>query len=287
MVREPDKVALGERLFNDPGLSGDKQMACADCHILEQGGDDNRPIAFAPEGEPQLFNTPTVFNAALNPTLNWRGDELSLESQADTDLSKRHHSGQPWPGLLATLRRDSGYRSQFDATYNSGITQENVVDALATFERTLITPAPFDRWLRGDRDAITAEAHEGYQLFKGLGCIACHQGINLGGNLYQRIGIFADFFADSDRVSDQHLGRYSLTGRERDRHVFRVPGLRNVAVTAPYFHDGRTAELATAVRQVARYQLGRELTDPDVRRLLAFLHSLTGEYRGRSLSNHD
>ena len=160
-----------------------------------------------------------------------------------------------------------------------------MLDALATFQRSLTTPnARFDRHLRGERDAITPEEERGYQLFKDYGCVACHQGVSVGGNLFQRFGIFHDPFSPSPiRTAD--LGRFTITGKANDRFVFRVPSLRNVAVTAPYFHDGRAQTLEQAIAEMARSQLGRVLTEREIGLIASFLRTLTGEYRGRLLSD--
>jgi cytochrome c peroxidase len=159
------------------------------------------------------------------------------------------------------------------------------LDALVTYERSLITPnARFDRYLRGDREALTAEEQRGYQLFKAYGCIACHQGVNVGGNLFQKFGIFQDPVAPRRPGAAADLGRFLVTGAARDREVFRVPSLRNVALTAPYFHDGRAPTLEHAVITMARVQLGRTLTGEESGVIVQFLHSLTGEYQGRSLA---
>jgi len=281
------KVALGERLFNDPQLAGEGGVSCADCHVLALGGDDGISLAKGPGSAAMPLNTPTIFNVAYNRRIGWYGGHASLAAQIDTDFSNRSIGGQPWPMLLEYLRNDSGYPSQFAANYPDGINRNNVQDALITFERSLITPnAPFDRWLRGDENALPPLAREGYQRFQQLGCISCHQGVNIGGNLFQRIGIFGDFFADKVEMTPADQGRYGITGRERDRRVFRVPSLRNVEVTAPYFHDGRTDSLREAISLVGHYQLNRELTEQDLDRLLAFLHSLTGRYQDRPL-NHE
>ena len=192
-----------------------------------------------------------------------------------------------WPELLAKLRADADYRAAFKALYG-GPEREHVLDALATFQRSLLTPdARFDRYLRGERDAITAEEARGYQLFKAYGCIACHQGVNVGGNLFQRFGVFYDPFAARGNAGAADLGRYTITGREDDRKVFRVPSLRNVAVTSPYFHDGSAASLAEAVDIMARSQLGRELPRDDIDLIIRFLRTLTGVYRGQSLTRSD
>jgi cytochrome c peroxidase len=160
----------------------------------------------------------------------------------------------------------------------------NVLDALAAYQRSLTTPrARFDRYLAGERTSITADEERGYRLFKSYGCSACHQGVNVGGNLFQKFGIFSDPFTGRGAITQANLGRFAITGMESDRHVFRVPSLRNVAVTAPYFHDGRAATLEEAVEIMALNQLGREIAESDIDLIVKFLGTLTGEYRGRSL----
>ena len=190
-----------------------------------------------------------------------------------------------WPALLAKLRAVPDYVTQFRDAFPDGLTQANVLNALAEFERSLITPnAPIDRYLRGERDALTADERQGYRLFKSYGCVACHQGMNIGGNLYQKFGVFQAPSPPRDGDAQPDVGRYRVTSIERDRGVFRVPSLRNVAVTAPYFHDGRAPTLESAVEIMGRVQLGRELAIEDINAIVRFLRTLTGEYQGKALS---
>ncbi len=281
---DPGKVRLGERLFHDPRLSHDNRVTCTSCHQLDQGGDDDQVRSMGADGRPFGFNTSTVFNAALSFRLNWRGNFRSLEEQNEATLLAARLMNTSWEELLAKLRSDRLYSRQFTELYGAGPQREDVLDALATYQRSLITPnSRFDRYLRGEPDAITGDEEHGYELFKDNGCIACHQGVNVGGNLFQKFGVFSDPFAEQKIQTEADLGRFSITGVESDRHVFRVPSLRNVAVTAPYFHDGRTASLATAVQIMALNQLGRELEAGDIDLIVKFLGTLTGEYRGRLL----
>jgi cytochrome c peroxidase len=282
---DADKVRLGEALFHDARLSRGDVLACASCHRLDEGGDDNRARAPGADGELLDFNAPTVFNAALSFRLNWRGNFRSLEEQIEAVLLDRSLMNTTWQELLPKLRADAAYREAFAAAYGSGPAPAYVLDALATFERSLLTPdARFDRYLRGERAALEPEERRGYELFKAYRCAACHQGVNVGGNLFQKFGIFYDPFAQPNAVSEADLGRLAVTGKEADRHVFRVPSLRNVAITAPYFHDGSTASLEEAVDTMGRSQLGRPLTAQDIDLIVAFLRTLTGEYRGRPLA---
>ncbi|HEX6012778.1 MAG TPA: cytochrome c peroxidase [Geminicoccaceae bacterium] len=283
---EPARVRLGERLFFDPRLSRDGSASCASCHDLDRGGDDGRARSIGRGDRLLNYNAPTVFNAALNPTLNWRGNFHGLEAHVEAVLLDPELIGASWPPLLARLEADGWYRVAFDAAYGRGPERALVIDAIASFERTLVTPGSrFDRFLAGDGGAITAEERRGYELFKAYGCVACHQGRNVGGNLFQRFGIFDRPMGSGAPMAAAELGRFAITGDERDRHVFRVPSLRNVAVTGPYFHDGRTASLAGAVTVMGRSQLGLALPETDIAGIVAFLGTLTGAYRGRPLTD--
>lgn len=278
-LSDSDKVRLGERLFRDVRLSRDNRRACTSCHQLDQGGDDGLATSMGTEGRPLDFNTPTVFNSALSFRLNWRGNFRTLEEQAEFVLLDPRLMGTDWPSLLSKLRDDQTYTDTFQSIYGKPLSRPLVLDALAAFQRSLITPgAPFDRYLRGEGEAIGPEEKRGYELFKSHGCIACHQGVNVGGNLFQRFGIFGDPIVVGP-PSEADLGRFALTGRAEDRSVFRVPSLRNVARTAPYFHDGRTATLDAAVKEMARIQLGRSLPQHETTLIVRFLRSLNGEYR--------
>jgi cytochrome c peroxidase len=282
------KVALGEALFQDVRLSRDDAIACTACHRLDEGGGEGRARSISAGGRLLDFNAPTVFNVAGNFRLNWRGNFRTLEEQNEAVLVDPSLMNTSWEELLPKLREDSAYARQFAAAYGSAPNRESVLAALAAFQRSLATPdARFDRFLKGERNAVSEDELRGYELFKEYGCIACHQGENIGGNLFQKFGIFADPFADQETMADGDLGRFTITGQERDRHVFRVPSLRNVALTAPYFHDGRTASLAEAVKIMAHNQLGREIPDRDIRSIVGFLNSLTGEFRGQPLAHKE
>lgn len=279
---DPARVSLGERLFRDRRLSIDDTRSCATCHPVEKGAMDGRARGIAVDGRPRLRNTPTLFNVGLNTSFNWDGGTSTLEAHAERLLLNPDVMGSTWPALLAKLRADPGYRSAFSSAYPEGITQANLLNALATFERSLVTPnARFDRFLRGETKALTAEERQGYELFKSYGCIACHQGVNVGGNLFQKFGIFQDPDAQRGSKTEVDVGRYAVTKVERDRGVFRVPSLRNVALSAPYFHDGRMPTLEGAVETMARVQLGRALTGQEIGAIVRFLHTLTGEYRNQ------
>ncbi|HEY9079892.1 cytochrome-c peroxidase [Magnetovibrio sp.] len=278
---DPRKVRLGEEMFHDPRLSADDTISCASCHDLASGGVDGlvKPIGIG--GAQGFVNTPTVFNSAYNFTQFWDGRAENLKEQASGPVHNPVEMGSNWSQVVDKLKRDARIVAAFDATYDDGLTSDNIVDAITTFERTLVTmDAPFDRYLKGDKSAISKQAEFGYELFQSYGCVACHQGVNVGGNMYQTMGAMGDYFGDRGNVQKSDMGRYQVTGRDEDRHVFKVPSLRVVAHTAPYFHDGSAKTLEDAIRHMAKYQLGRDdMPETDVQAIIAFLNSLAGEYK--------
>ncbi|MGI9493573.1 MAG: cytochrome-c peroxidase [Geminicoccaceae bacterium] len=277
------KVALGDRLFHDPRLSADQSLSCASCHDLDRGGAIPGQQYALPgvNGEVVRLNVPTVFNSGLNFLQTWNGRAASLEEQMDGPVLSHAEMGSNWRDIERILGADPELRLAFEQIYGRPPVKQTIKDAIATFERSLITPnAPFDLYLQGESEALSVDARRGYELFKGYGCVACHQGMNIGGNMLQVFGIIGNYFEDRGEISEHDLGLYNVTGRELDRYVFKVPSLRNVAETAPYFHDGSAADLKTAIHVMARYQLGRELDDEEVSAIEAFLESLTGAYEG-------
>jgi cytochrome c peroxidase len=278
------KVALGDKLFHEVRLSADNSISCASCHSLEKGGTDQRARSIGIKEAEGQINAPTVFNSGFNFKQFWDGRAETLEIQVEGPTQAAEEMGSKWEDVLQKLRADPGYTAAFKQSYPDGVQRENVKNAIAEFERSLITPnSRFDRWLRGDENAITVEELEGYRKFKSYGCASCHQGVNVGGNMFETLGAVREYFAERGNVSKADLGRFNVTGREADRHVFKVPSLRNVALTPPYFHDGSAKTLDEAVRVMARYQLGRPLPDADAALLVKFLQTLTGEYDGRPL----
>lgn len=281
---DPRKLALGEKLFRDPRLSG-KGISCNSCHPLDGAGMDGRSRSLNLEGGQDVMNTPSIFNVGFYPYLQWRADQPDLEAQLDAVLTNPRHMGSTWEAVVRSLMADADYVRDFEEIYATAPDAATIRDALATFERSLITPdSDFDRWLRGDREALTERQIEGYRLFQDYGCASCHQGINLGGNLVARYGVFGSPYKHRPHpLNDFDRGVASLSGRSDDRFMFRVPGLRNVAVTAPYFHDGSIATLDAAIEHMGRVQLGLDIPRQDRAALEAFLESLTGRYRGRKL----
>jgi cytochrome c peroxidase len=282
---DPAKVALGEALFNDPRLSKNNSLSCASCHILDAGGDDNMTVGTTMNGVPHVINTPTVFNARYNFRQHWNGAAESLPEQVDLVLRNHMEAGSNWNELLTKLSQDPVLVSSFNNIYAEGLNKDNYLDALNTFERSLITPnSRFDQYLLGNTAAITEDEKVGYQRFKEYGCISCHQGINIGGNLFQKFGLFYDYFAERGNITTADYGRINVTNKETDLHVFKVPSLRNVEVTAPYLHDGQVETLEEAVDIMGKTQLGKTISEGDIELLVTFLKTLTGEYKGQSLA---
>jgi cytochrome c peroxidase len=278
------RVDLGHRLFLDSRLSRDNSTSCGSCHGLATGGTDRRRRSIGIGGAEGDVNAPTVFNSSFNFRQFWDGRAATLEDQIEGPLTHPKEMGSTWPDVVRKLGGDRAYVMAFQALYPDGIQRANIKDAIATFERSLVTSnSRFDKFLRGDRQALTDRERAGYQRFKAYGCVSCHQGANVGGNMYQRFGVAADYFADRGNITKADLGRYNVTGLERDRYRFRVPSLRNVGVTPPYFHDGSAATLVDAVNVMAKYQLGRPLSVEDRDLIVAFLFTLTGEYEGALL----
>ncbi|NWA01479.1 cytochrome-c peroxidase [Pseudomonas gingeri] len=282
--QDPRRVELGRQLFNEKRLSVNNSLSCATCHQLEKGGADDKPLSIGFHGATVGINTPTVLNAALNFRQFWNGRAESLEAQAEEVVQSPIEMGNTWPNIIDTLVKDPAYQAAFRGAYPDGVTAVNVQNALSTYERTLLTPnSRFDQYLQGNTEVLTLDEKYGYQRFKDYGCIACHQGVNIGGNMYQKFGVMGDYFKARGNPTEADLGRYLTTKAEEDRYVFKVPSLRNVALTAPYFHDASAKTLDEAVTVMFTYQLGRIPSDEDKRLIVLFLKTLTGELGGKPL----
>lgn len=273
------KVLLGRRLYHDPQLSGDGTVSCATCHMLSHGGAEPRATSIGIRGQTGPINSPTVLNAVYNFRQFWDGRAADLTEQAAGPISNPIEMDGDWPTIIERLGADAEYVSQFRESYGEeALTQENALDAIVQYERYLVTPSAFDRWLGGDDSALDDGQQRGLRLFVETGCTTCHRGRNVGGDMYQRMGLAHDYFARrGGPITEADLGRFNVTQEEGDRHKFKVPTLRNVELTAPYFHDGSEPELSGAVRTMAYVQLGQELSDAQVNDLVAFLRALTGE----------
>ena len=284
-VNQP-KAVLGESLFFDTRLSSNRQVACISCHKLDTGGDDGLVMGLSSSAEQHIINTPTVFNSLFNFRQNWSGSVRSLNDQIDRSIRSKHAFNNNWNDIVALLSEDKKLVSEFNRVYADGLNKTNIIDAIVEFEKTLITPnAPFDRYLRKEENSLTEVEIEGYRTFKELGCISCHQGINIGGNLFQKFGVFYDYLSERGDIKRQDYGRMNITKRQMDEFVFKVPTLRNIALTAPYLHDGSAETLEEVIIIMGKTQLGRVLSNEEVVLIEAFLRTLTGEYKYRPLGN--
>lgn len=278
------KVALGKKLFHEPQLSHDNSVSCASCHNLQLGGTDRRMRSIGIQGAVGFINSPTVFNCGFNFKQFWDGRADTLEDQIDGPIQAPNEMGSNWEEILSKLQTAPDYVFAFEALYPDGIQVHNIKDAIATFEHSLYTPnSRFDQFLRGAPSTLSDDEKAGYRLFKSYGCISCHQGMGVGGNMFERFGVMGDYFADRGNVTPADFGRFNVTGVEQDRYVFKVPSLRNVTLTPPYFHDGSARRLEDAVAIMGKYQLGRKLPPEEINVIVKFLKTLSGEYGGKPL----
>ncbi|MCK5878083.1 MAG: cytochrome-c peroxidase [Candidatus Marithrix sp.] len=267
------KVELGKKLFFEPRLSKSGFLSCNSCHNMATGGADNLPSSIGHKWQLGPINSPTVLNAKFNLAQFWDGRAKDLKEQAGGPIANPGEMASTHELAIKVLQSIPEYVDSFKAVYgNDSIDIDQITDAIAVFEETLVTPnAKFDKWLQGDDNAISEQEKAGYELFKNKGCITCHNGIGVGGGSYQKFGI-AKPYPDT-----KTLGRYGVTQQEKDKYLFKVPLLRNIELTAPYFHDASTWSLAEAVDMMAEYQFGIKLSDDENQKIVAFLKTLTGD----------
>ena len=281
---DPRKAELGRKLYHDKRLSGDDTLSCASCHDLARGGTDNAKVSTGIRQQLGGINAPTTFNSGYQFSQFWDGRAANLEEQAGGPPNNPVEMGSNWAQITQKLGQDEALTAEFTAAYPDGWNEKNITHAIAEFERTLITPnAPFDRYLRGDEAAMGEEAKKGHALFVEKACSTCHVGELLGGRSYELMGRRADYFAERGAMTEADNGRFNASKSEADRFHFKVPTLRNVAKTQPYFHDGSAEDLGQAVRVMAKVQNGWQPTDAEVAAMVKFLEALTGEYEGKPL----
>jgi len=270
----PAMVELGKKLFFDPRLSKSGFISCNSCHNLSMGGTDNLKTSIGHNWQKGPINAPTVLNSSLNLAQFWDGRALTLQDQAGGPIANPGEMAATHTLALAVLQSIPAYVAEYKKVFNSDkITVDGVTKAIAEFEETLVTPnSRFDKWLMGDKKALTAQEVAGYELFKDSGCTACHNGSAAGGNTYEKMGVVEPYQSTSPAE-----GRVAVTKDEADRFYFKVPTLRNVELTYPYFHDGEAETLTEAVDVMGRIQLGKKFTDEENASIVAFLKSLTGD----------
>jgi cytochrome c peroxidase len=274
----PEKIELGKALFFDPRMSASGVFSCNSCHNLATGGDDNMPTSIGHGWQKGPRNSPTVLNAVFNDAQFWDGRAEDLKAQAKGPVQAGVEMANTPENVIATLNSMPQYVGWFESSFPDAadpVTFDNFAKAIEAYEATLTTPAPFDAYLNGNDDALTAEEKEGLALFMNKGCASCHNGVNLGGNGYYPFGLIEKPGADVLPRDDR--GRFQVTKTADDSYVFRASPLRNIELTAPYFHSGKVWDLEVAVAIMGTAQLGMELDDQEVDRIVAFLGSLTGE----------
>jgi cytochrome c peroxidase len=276
----PEKVKLGKILYYEPRISSDGTVSCSKCHPIALYAADGLRKSVGHNCKENPRNDPTVFNAASQISEHWIGNRTSVEDQAKQAVIGPPAFGMPsYEAVEKILRSYKEYETLFKAAFpgdREPVTVDNFAKAVGAFERTLITPAPFDAFLKGKKDALTAQQKKGLEAFMDQGCSTCHFSPYVGGQMYQKFGIFEPYqkYTKSEKLDE---GRFAVTKNDSDRYVFKVPVLRNVAMTPPYFHDGSVDGLEDAVRIMAKVQLGKDLTKEQVQDIVAFLHSLTGK----------
>jgi cytochrome c peroxidase len=273
-VSDADKVELGKMLFFEPRLSGSGFISCNSCHNLATGGVDCLPTSIGHKWQLGPINSPTVLNARYNFVQFWDGRAADLREQAGGPIENPAEMASSHGLAIEVLKSMPEYVQMFKEVYGSDdVTIDQVTDAIAKFEETLVTPGSrFDQWLEGNDSVLSPIEEEGYALFQSKGCIACHNGVGVGGTSFQKFGAVKPYEKDT-----KTLGRYNVTKREADKYFFKVPILRNVALTAPYFHDGSVWDLSEAVDVMAEYQVGMTLSDDEKAKITGFLETLTGE----------
>lgn len=273
-IKNPALVELGKKLYFDPRLSRSGAISCNSCHNLSMGGTDNLKKSIGHNWTQGPINSPTVLNSSMNVAQFWDGRAADLKTQAGGPIANPGEMAFTHELAVDVLKSIPGYVKEFKKTFGTEtLTIEEVTLAIAAFEETLVTPnSRFDKWLLGDKQALTPQELSGYRLFKNSGCIACHNGPAVGGNSFQKMGLVEPYNANSPAQ-----GRSSVTGKDADRFNFKVPTLRNVELTYPYFHDGEAETLAQAVDVMGRIQLGKQFSQEEVDQIVAFLKSLTGD----------
>jgi len=277
-----EKVELGRILYHDPRLSSTGTVSCASCHNTMLGGEDNRPNSMGVNGQTGGRSAPTVWNSAFNKVQFWDGRAASLEEQAAGPVTNPIEMGmKSWDAVVARLKSIEGYQAYFDKAFGeNSISKDNATKAIAAYERTLITPnSAFDKFAKGDKNALNAQQKRGLDKVVELGCTSCHSGPAFnGGGSFQKFPVINNAFLEKKYQFSNDKGLFEVTGKSGDEHFFKVPTLRNIALTAPYFHNGSVATLESAVKVMAKVQLGKKLSKNETADIVAFLNALTGEF---------
>ncbi|MEA3314368.1 MAG: cytochrome c peroxidase [Campylobacterota bacterium] len=267
------KYNLGKLLFFDKNLSSNKKISCSTCHNLNKGGSDQKKLSYGVDNQKSDVNSPTIFNTRFNISQDWIGYSLTIKDRTNIAFLNPKEMDGDEIKVLKYIKSNKELKDLYITVYKN-FKYGDISDAIAYYVKNLNTPnSKFDKFLKGDKDILTKQEYEGYKLFKDYGCVSCHNGINIGGNMYQKFGIFNE----KDIIRDKNLGRYIVTKKEYDKYVFKVPTLRNISKTYPYMHNGEIDNLETAIKEMGKYQLGIIIQNKDIERIEIFLKTLEGD----------
>jgi cytochrome c peroxidase len=284
------KAQLGKKLYFETALSANNEMSCNSCHLLDNFGVDNEPTSPGHEGKRGDRNSPSVYNASLHVAQFWDGRAADLVEQAKGPILNPIEMGIPDEATAELkIAKNSEYQALFAEAFpeNPSISYQNIAEAIGAFEECLLTPSPFDEYLEGNVEALSEKQKEGLKTFIDAGCITCHMGSTLGGNMYQKFGLLNGPYWEYTSSVKQDRGRAEVTGNDAEEFMFKVPSLRNVEKTHPYFHDGSVKELDEAIRIMAKTQLNKDITEQEVESIVAFLQSLTGEIPANAVATNN
>lgn len=274
LAHNPAIAKLGKKLFFDPRLSKNDTISCSSCHQIDKNGADSLAFSIGINNQAGTLNTPTIYNAIFNIAQFWDGRAGNLFLQIKDPILNSHEMAMPsMDFLIKKLSKIEEYNTSFKKLFKDGLTENNFFTAITEYEKTLITPnSKFDNFLKGEKNALNQKEKNGLKHFKDLGCVSCHNGINLGGNMYQKYGVVHEYIGKNNQ-----LGRYNISKNPDDKYVFKVPSLRNIELTSPYLHDGSIQSLNESIDKMAYYQLGRKLNEKTINEIAAFLKTLTGK----------
>lgn len=272
-IENKNKYDLGKKLYFDPNLSSDKTVACVNCHIFELGGADGNRVSYGVHNKTGVMNSPSIFNVKFNIAQDWIGEYTTIKDRSKMAFSSKIEMAGDVNDALRYIKSNKNLNDLFKKVYDN-FDGDHIFDAIAYYVEHLTTPnSKFDKFLKGDTEALNEDEKKGYKLFKDYGCVSCHNGVNIGGNMYHKFGIFNE----GKIKRDDNLGRYKITKKEYDKYVFKVPSLRNVSKTAPYTHNGKFVKLKDVIKNMGKYQLGTEIPPKDISLIELFLKTLDGD----------
>jgi len=272
-IDDEKKYNLGKELFFDPNLSSTKTISCASCHLFSKGGADGLRVSVGVNNQNGVVNSPSIFNTRFNIAQDWIGEYATIKKRTEMAFLSKIEMAGDFKELLKYIDSNENLSSQFKKIYST-VTKDNAFDSIAYYVSNLTTPnSKFDRYISGELDVLNKDEKKGYELFNNYGCVSCHNGVNIGGNMYQKYGLFRE----DEIIRDENLGRFSITKKEYDKYVFKVPSLRNVSKTAPYAHHGKLESLKDVIKEMGEHQLGVDISKDDIEKIELFLKTLDGD----------